>query len=67
VTPVQIIEEKEPDKESSPTLDAQIQSLPQSDREVETMLDNELLDAPGTQVDNPKDELGSDEQEEEIP
>ena len=31
VTPVQITEEKEPAKESSPATDAQIQSLPQSD------------------------------------
>jgi hypothetical protein len=67
VTLVQITEEKEPEKVSSPALDAPIQSLPQSDQEVKSVLDTELLDTPGTQVDSPKDELGSGEQEEEIP
>jgi hypothetical protein len=67
VTLVQITEEKEPEKASSPAPDAQIQSLPQSDQEVESVLDTELLDVPGTQVDSPKDELGSGEQEEEVP
>jgi hypothetical protein len=61
VTPIQITEEKELEKESSPSLNAQIQSLPQGDQEVEIVLDTELLNAPGTQVDSPKDELGSNE------
>jgi hypothetical protein len=67
VTLVQITEEKEPEKASSPAPDAQIQGLPQNDQEVESVLDTELLNVPGTQVDIPKDELGSGEQEEEVP
>jgi hypothetical protein len=67
VTLVQITEEKEPEKVSSPALDAPIQILPQSDQEVESVLDTELLDTPGTQMDSLKDELGSGEQEGEIP
>jgi hypothetical protein len=67
VTPVQITEVKEREKVSSPGPNAQIQSLPRIDEEVESVLDIELLDALGTQLDNPKDVLGSGEQEEEIP
>jgi hypothetical protein len=65
VSPIQITEEKEPKIVSSPTPDAQIQSLPWSDQEVQSVLDTDLLDALGTQVDSPKDDLGSGEQEEE--
>jgi hypothetical protein len=67
VTLVQITEEKEPEKASSPAPDAQIQGLPQNDQEVKSVLDTELLDVPETQVDILKDELGSGEQEEEVP
>jgi hypothetical protein len=47
VTLVQITEEKEPEKASSPAPDAQIQGLPQNDQEVKSVLDTELLDVPG--------------------
>jgi hypothetical protein len=67
VTPVYITEEKELEKESSPSLDAQTQSLPQSDQEVESFLDTKLLDAPENLVDSPKDEIGSREQQEKVP
>jgi hypothetical protein len=67
VTLVQITEEKEPKKASSPAPNAQIQGLPQNDQEVKSVLDTELLDVPETQVDSPKDEPGSSEQEEEVP
>jgi hypothetical protein len=67
VTPIQITEEKEPEKVSSPVPDAPIQNLPQSDQEVKSILDNEILYTPGTQVDSPKDELGLGEQERGIP
>jgi hypothetical protein len=63
---VQITEEKEPEKSSSPAPDAQIQILPQNDQEVEIILEIEPLDVLGTQVDNPKDKLGLGEQEEEV-
>jgi hypothetical protein len=45
VTPVQIIEEKEPEKASSLAPDAQIH-LPQSEQEVESVLDTKLPNAP---------------------
>jgi hypothetical protein len=61
VTLVHITKEKEPEKESSPNPNAQVQSLPQSDQEVKSFLDTQLVDAPETQVDIPKDELGSGE------
>jgi hypothetical protein len=67
VTPVQIIEEKEPEKTSSPAPDAQIWGLPQNEQEVESVLDTELPDAPETQADSLKDEPGRDEQKEEAP
>ena len=67
VTLVQMTKEKEPKKASSPTPDAQIRGLPQNDQEVESVLDTELLDVPGTQVDKPKYDLGSGKQEEEVP
>jgi hypothetical protein len=53
VTPVPITEEKEPEKASTPSLDAPIQNLPQSDHEVESVLDTELLDLSG----NPNGQL----------
>jgi hypothetical protein len=67
VTPVQITEEKEPERASTPGPDAPVQSCPQSEHEVESALDTEPLDIPGTPMDNSRDELGSGEQEEEIP
>jgi hypothetical protein len=67
VTLVQITEEKEPEKTYSPTPDAQIKILPQSDQVVKSILDTELVDVLGTQADSLKDELGAREQEEEFP
>jgi hypothetical protein len=64
VTPVSIAEEKELKKASSPTLDAQIWDLPQNEQEVQSVLDTEIPDAPETQLDILKDELGSSEQKE---
>jgi hypothetical protein len=64
VTPVQIIEEKEPEKESSLAPDAQI-FLPQSEQEVESVLDTKLPNALDTQEDSPKDVPGSCKQKEE--
>jgi hypothetical protein len=66
VTPVHIEEEKEPEKTSSLVPDSQIQGLPQNEQEVESVLDTELPNAPETQVDSPKDELGSGEPKEEL-
>jgi hypothetical protein len=67
VTPVQITEEKEPEKASTPGPDASIQNLPQRDHEVESVLDTELLNLLGTPIDSSRDELGSGGQKEEIP
>jgi hypothetical protein len=67
VTLVQIIEEKEPEKTSSPSPNAQILGLPHNEQEVESVLDTELPDALETQADSPKDEPGTDEQKEEAP
>jgi hypothetical protein len=67
VTPVQITEEKEPEKASSPAPDAQIRSPSQNDQEVESVLDTELLDVPETQKDSLTDEPGSGKQKEEAP
>jgi hypothetical protein len=67
VTPVHIIEEKEPEKTSSPAPDAQIQGLPQNEQEVESVLDTELPNAPETQEDSPKDEPETVEQKGEAP
>jgi hypothetical protein len=67
VTPVHIVEEKEPEKTSSPAPDARIQGLPQNEQEVESVLDTELPNAPETQADSLKDEPGSGEQKEEAP
>jgi hypothetical protein len=67
VTLVQITEEKEPEKASSPVPNAQIQSLPQNDQEVKSVLEIEILNGTGTQVDSLKDEIGLGEQEEEVP
>jgi hypothetical protein len=66
VTPVQIIEEKELEKEYSPSPNAQI-CLPWSEKKVESVLDTKLPDASETQEDSPKDEPGSGEQKEEAP
>jgi hypothetical protein len=67
VTPVHITEEKEPEKASFPTLDAQIRSPSQNDQEVESVLDTELLNVSKTQKDSLMDEPGSGEQKEEAP
>jgi hypothetical protein len=66
VTPVHIIELKEPKKASTPGPNASIKNLPQSDHEVESVLDIELLNLPGTQIDNSRDELGSGGKKEKI-
>jgi hypothetical protein len=63
VTLMQITEEKEPKKASSPALDAPIQSLPHSDQEVKSVLDTKLLDTPRTSMEKSRDELGSGEKE----
>jgi hypothetical protein len=65
VTPVQIIEEKEPEKTPSPAPDAQIWDLPQNEQEVESVLDTDFPNAPETQMGSPKDESGSVEHKEE--
>jgi hypothetical protein len=67
VTPVQITEEKGPGKTSTLGLDAPIQSHPQREHEVESALDEEPLDIPGTPMERSRDELGSGKKEEEIP
>jgi hypothetical protein len=67
VTYVRITKEKEPEKASSPTPDAQIRGLPHNDREVESVLDTELLDVLETQMDSLMYERGSGEQKEEAP
>jgi hypothetical protein len=64
VTPMQITEEKEPDKVSSLALDAPIQSFQQSDQEVKSVLDTNILNTSRNPLDISKDELGSNEQEE---
>jgi hypothetical protein len=66
VTPVLITEKKEPEKTSTPSLNAPIQNLSQSDHEVESVLDTKLLNFPGTLMDNLRDELGSGGQKEEV-
>jgi hypothetical protein len=64
---IQIKEEKEPEKTSSPTPNTQIQGLPQNKQEVESALDTELPNALETQEDSLKDEPGSGELEEGAP
>jgi hypothetical protein len=67
VTLVQITEEREPEKASSPALDAQIWSPSQNEQEVESVLDTEILDVLETQKDSPTDDPRSGEQKEEAP
>jgi hypothetical protein len=67
VTLVHVTEDKEPEKASSPALDAQIRSPSQKDQEVESVLDTELLEVPETQKDSPTNEPGLGEQKEEAP
>jgi hypothetical protein len=67
VTPMQIMEEKEPERASTPGLDASIQNLPQRDHEVESVLDTEILEFLGTPIESYRDELGSGGYKEEIP
>jgi hypothetical protein len=66
VTPVQITEENEPEKASSPAPDAQIRGLPHNEEVVKSVLETELLDVLETQVDSLKDDLGLGEQKEEV-
>jgi hypothetical protein len=63
VTPVQIIEEKEPDRASTSSLDAPSQSHMHSENEVERSLDVEPLNILEIQMDILRDELGLGEQE----
>jgi hypothetical protein len=67
VTLVQITEEKEHEKASSPSPNAQIWDLPQNDQEVESVLDIELLNVLETQMDSPTNEPGLVKQKEEVP
>jgi hypothetical protein len=67
VTPVQITEEKEPERASTPGLNASNQNLSQRDHEVESVLDTELLDLPRNPIYRSRDELGSGGQKEGIP
>jgi hypothetical protein len=64
VTPVQIIEEKGPEKASTMGLDAPSQIHPQNKHEVESALDVEPLHILGTPMDSLRDDLGSSEREE---
>jgi hypothetical protein len=67
VTPVHIAKEKELERASTPGPNAPIQSHPQSEHEVESDLDIDPLDILVTPMEILRDELGSREQEEEIP
>jgi hypothetical protein len=67
VTLVKIAEEKEPERASTPSLNASIQIHPHNEHEVESDLDVEPLGIPSTPMDSSKDELGSGGKEEEIP
>jgi hypothetical protein len=67
VTPVHIKEEKEQERTSSPDPNVQTQKVPWKEKEVESVLDTELSNAPETQVDSPKDDLGSNEPKEGYP
>jgi hypothetical protein len=58
VNPVHIIEEREHERASAPSLDAPIQILPQSEHEVESALDTELCDVPRTLIDRSSNEIG---------
>jgi len=66
VTPIQIIEEKGPEKVSSPSPDTQIR-LPQHEQVVESVLDTDQPNAPETQEDSSKDDPRLNEQKEESP
>jgi hypothetical protein len=59
VTLVKIAEEKEPERASTPSLNASIQIHPHNEHEVESDLDVEPLGIPSTPMDSSKDELGS--------
>jgi hypothetical protein len=67
VTQFQITEEREPDKASTVGPNASIQNLTQSDHEVESVLETELLDLLGTPIGTSRDELGLGRHKEEIP
>jgi hypothetical protein len=62
VTLVHIKEEKEPEKASSPTPDAQIRGLPHNDQEFKSVSETELFDVPETQMDSQMDDPGSSAQ-----
>jgi hypothetical protein len=67
VTLVHITKEKEPERASTLGPDAPIQILLKRDHEVESDLDTELLNFPGTPMDNSRDEMGSGGQKQEVP
>jgi len=62
VTPMQITEEKDPKKASSPAPNGQIWGPSLNDQDFKSVLDTKLVDVPETQVDSPTDEPGSGEQ-----
>jgi hypothetical protein len=63
---VPITEEKEPEKASTPSLNAPIQNLLQSDHEVKSVLYTKFLDLSRTPIDSLRDEIGSGGQREEV-
>jgi len=63
---MQITKEKEPERASTPGLDAPIQNLLQRNHEVESVLETELLDLSRTPTDISGDELVSSSQKEEL-
>jgi hypothetical protein len=66
VTLILITEEKEPEKTSAPSPDASVQNLPQSDHEVESVLDTKFLNLSETPKDISRDDLGSGGKKEEV-
>jgi hypothetical protein len=66
VTPISIIEEKEPEKQSSTSPDASFQNPLQGNHKAESILDTEFLDLSKTPKDNFKEELGSGGIKEEV-
>lgn len=61
VTSVQITEEKEPERESTPGPDGPVKSHPQIKHEAESALDIDPINIPKTPMENSKDEPGSGE------
>jgi hypothetical protein len=64
VTSVQITEEKELERESTPGPDGPVKGHPQIKHEAESALDIDPLDIPETPMEKSKDEPGSGEREE---